>query len=71
MVGEWSLALPDDLNATSSQVAQFAEAQLATYGQSSAGWFFWSLKLGREDYPNWSLQQSLQKGWLRKNGTFW
>eukprot|EP00850_Spirogloea_muscicola_P011959 SM000076S21780 [mRNA] locus=s76:278637:282461:+ [translate_table: standard] len=58
MVGEWSLAMYGDAQATSQDTAAFGTAQLETYGGTSAGWFFWSLKVNRWGYNEWNFQKS-------------
>eukprot|EP00850_Spirogloea_muscicola_P006073 SM000028S10167 [mRNA] locus=s28:769389:773247:- [translate_table: standard] len=72
MVGEWSLAMYGDAQATSQDTADFGTAQLETYGGTSAGWFFWSLKVNRWGYNEWNFQKSDSYGWLQqKPGGGW
>lgn len=67
MVGEWSLALPDDTaNLPPSDtlaMQSYAKAQLTALDQAEAGWFFWTYKT--EDMPGWSLRDCVRRDWLK------
>eukprot|EP00897_Mesotaenium_endlicherianum_P001473 jgi/Mesen1/1353/ME000013S00844 len=71
MVGEWSQALLVE-DASNDDVARFGAAQLDTYGGTSGGWFFWSLKVKASGLDNWSFKDSQGKGWLKETSRhFW
>ncbi|KAJ2807989.1 hypothetical protein H4R20_001059, partial [Coemansia guatemalensis] len=64
IVGEWSLALPQNaLNGRENEARRkFAEAQLDAYEQGGAGWVFWCFKT--EDSPEWSFLDALDRSWI-------
>lgn len=72
MVGEWSLAMIPGIKMTPEQTTNFADSQKEVYGKTSGGWFFWSYKLLRNDFPNWSFKTGIESKWLnRPKSTFW
>ncbi|PIA16766.1 glycoside hydrolase [Coemansia reversa NRRL 1564] len=64
IVGEWSLALPQNaLNGRENEARRkFAEAQLDAYEQGGAGWVFWCFKT--ENSPEWSFLDALDRSWI-------
>eukprot|EP00932_Pfiesteria_piscicida_P016237 SRR837773.3173.p2 GENE.SRR837773.3173~~SRR837773.3173.p2 ORF type:complete len:140 (-),score=29.88 SRR837773.3173:220-639(-) len=45
---------------------QFFQRQSQLASQLGAGWFFWSYKMAREDWPHWSFRQSFERGWISR-----
>lgn len=66
LVGEWSLALHEELDASADDVAAFGAAQLASYHHAGAGWFFWTYKMGRPGWPHFSFRAAIERGWLAR-----
>eukprot|EP00271_Cylindrocystis_brebissonii_P018330 TRINITY_DN512_c0_g1_i1.p1 TRINITY_DN512_c0_g1~~TRINITY_DN512_c0_g1_i1.p1 ORF type:complete len:1246 (+),score=218.65 TRINITY_DN512_c0_g1_i1:278-4015(+) len=64
LVGQWSLELPGNSTATDLQYQDFADVQLETYAGATAGWFFFSYKMGRLQWPQWSFQLGIENNWL-------
>lgn len=65
-VGEWSLAL--NCSTSDEIFKKFGEAQVECFLESSAGFFFWSLKHG-QGWRSWSFQTCVENGWL--SPTLW
>jgi len=66
MVGEWSIAMhPSQLKDLDWKSASrsFANAQLLSF-QGLKGWFFWTLKLDRDDYELWNFSKCVNQGIL-------
>ncbi len=64
MVGEWSASLPKAAEAAEEDYVAFAKAQLASFGEATAGWCYWSYKIERQGYRHWSLRKSIEAGYL-------
>lgn len=66
VIGEFSLALKEDTPGCEAGDWQrrFFEKQTNLAEQHGAGWFFWSYKLAREDWPHWSFRKSFECGWI-------
>ncbi|KAJ2079360.1 hypothetical protein H4R24_003835 [Coemansia sp. RSA 988] len=64
IVGEWSLALPQNaFNGREKEARRkFAEVQLDAYEQGGAGWIFWCFKT--ENSPEWSFLDALDRSWI-------
>lgn len=65
VVGEWSLALPNELHSKLDASAQkqakqiFAIAQMNSYNEG-AGWYFWSYKIDRNSHLEWDMRRSFE-----------
>lgn len=71
-VGGWSLGLPENVDPTTQDLMDFADAQLDTYGQATAGWYFMSYKVTQYNWSSWDFRDSVMNGWLRqKEGGGW
>ncbi|CAI7891502.1 unnamed protein product [Closterium sp. NIES-53] len=68
MVGEWSLAVEGHDSVDDAGMAGLASAQLAAYARARAGWFFFSHRMGRPQFPRFSFLDSLSRGWLSLQG---
>ncbi|GJP56784.1 hypothetical protein CLOM_g15832 [Closterium sp. NIES-68] len=68
MVGEWSLAVAGYDSVDDAGMAGLASAQLAAYARARAGWFFFSHRIGRPQWPRFSFLDSLGHGWLSLEG---
>eukprot|EP00271_Cylindrocystis_brebissonii_P019247 TRINITY_DN5793_c0_g1_i2.p1 TRINITY_DN5793_c0_g1~~TRINITY_DN5793_c0_g1_i2.p1 ORF type:complete len:376 (-),score=42.84 TRINITY_DN5793_c0_g1_i2:574-1701(-) len=68
VIGEWSMAFDGAELANDKVLKQFGKAQLQAYEAAQGGWFFWSHRMERSDWPHWSFQESIKKGWLHEKG---
>jgi glucan 1,3-beta-glucosidase len=70
IVGEWSLATPQEVWRGQSpfqiEAAKraYGAAQLLSY-EATKGWFYWSYKLERPS--DWSFRHCVEQGWLPDN----
>lgn len=66
IIGEFSLALrPDSLGyADGGWQSGFFEQQGSIAAERGAGWFFWSYKMAREGWSEWSFRESVELGWI-------
>ncbi|CAI7880230.1 unnamed protein product [Closterium sp. NIES-53] len=57
---------------TAAEQQLFSQAQMQTYGQATAGWFFWSLKIKKSNTFHWDFKASTERGWLpKKPSGYW
>lgn len=61
VVGEWSLCMPDRIEASAEMKRQFGDAQLRAYAAASHGWFFWNYC---DAMAEWDLDTCINNGWL-------
>lgn len=71
LLGEFSLALRPESRGRCDSVWQrtFWARQTELAEEHGAGWFFWSYKMAREGWSEWSFRESVELGWIPRVGT--
>jgi aryl-phospho-beta-D-glucosidase BglC (GH1 family) len=64
LVGEWSASLPKASEPSDDAYLRFTREQMASFGEATGGWFFWSYKIERPGYKQWSFQKSIEASYL-------
>ncbi|CAI5971266.1 unnamed protein product [Closterium sp. NIES-64] len=71
LIGEFSNAMKYT-KPTAAEQQLFSLAQMQTYAQATAGWFFWSLKIKKSNTFHWDFKASTERGWLpKKPSGYW